>query len=141
MAMKTALNAWRAHLEWLVRKPEKRGKIPALTETGGYYHAFGYDPGYSPTTAACIDHNEGNPAEFGPGYWSGVTPIFSDSRADHFYVRYPGHPATGDFIKFVSHPMIWLEKLICLISINDRAEERAVRGQCARKHSDRYRPL
>jgi len=95
-----------AHLEWLVTEAEKRGKIPALTETGEYT-MLSDTTWYTNQLLRAIDHNEVTRRIAWVLVWRNANN--SDSRADHFYVPYPGHPATGDFIKFVSHPMIWLE--------------------------------
>jgi mannan endo-1,4-beta-mannosidase len=82
-------------LEILVNEAHARGKIPALTETGNDRIP---DPQWF--TQTLLEPIKNHPVVRQLAYVA----IWRNAGTSHHYAPYPGHPATGDFIRFYEDP-------------------------------------
>lgn len=92
-------------LELVVRLAEERGKLAALTETGS--DALHNPEWWTKVLLAGLDATpETRKIAYAQVWRNGNREI---EGRDHFYVPYPGHPSSEDFIRFKTSPLILFE--------------------------------
>lgn len=88
-------------LEMVVELADKRGKVPALTETG--QEAI---PEHNWWTDALLKNVLSSEKTSSIAY----VLVWRNARTTHHYGPFRGHTSAENFKKFVSHPKIWLQK-------------------------------
>ena len=94
-----------SRLREVVLEAEKRGKIPAFTETG--LEALPDSVWYTDFLLRGILSDEVSKRIAYILVWRNSNN--ATDRQNHYYAPFPGHPAEADFVKFYEHPFTLFE--------------------------------
>jgi mannan endo-1,4-beta-mannosidase len=92
-------------IEMIVTEAERRGKIPAITETG--LEALRDSTWFTSFLLNAINANDVTRRMSYVLVWRNSND--ATDRKEHFYAPYPGHASANDFLKFTQDPSIMLE--------------------------------
>jgi len=104
-AKQNDLKGFTERITMIVNEAEKRGKIPAITETG--LEALRDSTWFTSFLLNALSASETNKRMAYVLVWRNANN--ETDRKEHFYAPYKGHASENDFIQFTKDPLILLE--------------------------------